>query len=611
LPSFLKILRYVLPYKFLLIIAGLLSLLFSLSNSLTIYSIVPIFDTLTSSENTSISIISVSEKDKKIIHNKNKKLIDHVKLFQVRIKQKLNLYFHGKSREKILITISLAIIPLIFIRAFFDFFARLLFSYAGNKAVFKIRNDIFSHLIRLPYQYFHKSRSGELISRITSDVIPLSTSLSTDIYNLFSGIILLVTNIIILSILNWKMVILIIIIMPVIAVPISSFGNLVKRYTKTIQESFADLTSHLSETFSGIKVIKSFSMEDRENSRFDIINNSIFSKELRKRLYQNLNPAIVELLGSIAAVALFFYGGYEIIQGHISSGEFIFFILIVLNLFDPLKNISDAINGTKAGEAAAGRIFKILEYPEENFQHGIKGDFNRVIEFSGVSFKYANENILKNINITIEKNKIIGIVGRSGSGKTTIINMIASLYFPSEGKLSCDGIEYSGLSLDWIRNKIAIVTQDVFLFHGTVLENLTCGRLINMDIVAQAAKTAHAHEFISKLPQGYNTIVGEKGSLLSGGERQRISIARAILSNPEIILFDEATSALDAESEKLVHDALNYLFRKTSVIISHRLSTIRHADIIYLIEKGEIADSGTHEELIERSKSYRNLFESI
>ncbi len=604
--SFKKILRYILPYKYLLIIASLFSLLFSLSNSLTIYSIVPIFDTLTKNDN--YSVFSLSDNEQKIIYQENINLIDRAKLLQLKIKQKINSFFQTKSKEEIVVIISLSIVPLIIIRALFDFIARMLFSYAGNKAVFKIRNDIFSHLIELPFQYFHKSRSGELISRITTDVIPLTTALSTDIYNIVSGIILLLTNIAILSVLNWKMIIIILILMPLMAIPISSFGNLVKRYTKNIQECFADLSSHLSETFSGIKVIKSFGTENRENEKFNMINNNIFLKELRKRIYQNLNPAIVELLGTIAAVGLFLYGGYQIINGQITSGEFIFFILIVLNLFEPVKNISDAVNGIKAGEAVSNRIFKIFENKKENLEYGISGSFNKAVKFKDVSFKYANDNILKKINLLIQKGKTIGIVGRSGSGKTTILNMIASLYYPSEGELYFDNIKERDLSLNWIRKKIAIVTQDVFLFHGTVLENLTCGRTIKINKVIKAAKTAHAHEFILKLPDGYNTIVGERGALLSAGERQRISIARAILAVPDIILFDEATSSLDSESEKLIQDSLDFLFRKTSVIVSHRLSTIRYADIIYLIQNGIITESGTHQELLKRSEGYRNLF---
>jgi ABC-type multidrug transport system fused ATPase/permease subunit len=605
--NYFKIIKYIIPYKFLLITAGILSLLFSLSNSLTIYSVVPIFDTLTES-NKSFSF-SVSEEEQNILTRQNLNFFDKSKSILINAKQKINSFISTKSKEELLLIISLAIIPLVIIRALFDFLARIIFSYIGNKAVFNIRNSIFSHLIRLPFNYFHKSRSGELMSRITIDVIPLTSALSTDIYNLFSGILLLITNIIILSLLNWKMMIIIILLIPLIAFPISLFGNLVKKYTKKIQESFADLSSHLQETFSGIKVIKSFSMEEHENNRFNIINNTIFFKELKRRVYQNINPAVVELLGSIAATAFFIYGGYQIINGQITSGEFIFFILIVLNLFEPIKNISDAVNGAKAGEAASSRIFKILDYPKENFETGKDSDFNMSIQLKNVSFKYLKNYILNNINIIIPKGKKIGIAGVSGSGKTTILNMIASLYHPSIGEITFDEINGIDLSLNSIRERIALVTQDVFLFHGTVLENLTCGQKIEMNKIIQAAKTANAHDFILRLHNGYETVVGERGALLSGGERQRISIARAILTGADLILFDEATSALDSESEMLIQNSLDSLFRnKTSVIVSHRLSTIQHADIIYLIENGAIKDVGSHIELIGRSESYRKLF---
>ncbi|MFH0974732.1 MAG: ABC transporter ATP-binding protein [Spirochaetota bacterium] len=580
--------------------------MFSLTNSITIYSVVPIFDNLT--DITKSSVFTITDEERKILTKEKQSFIEKAKSLQTSLKIKINSYISTKSKKEILLTLSLTIIPLIIIRGLLDFIARFIFSYAGNKAVFNIRNNIFSHLIRLPFPFFFKSRSGEMMSRITADVIPLTSALSTDIYNFFSGIILLVTNLIILSIINWKMVIIIIIAIPLISFPISFMGNLVKKYTKKIQESFADVSSHLQESFSGIKIIKSFTSESYEYSRFQIINNLIFSRELKKRIYQNLNPAIVELLGSIAATILFIYGGYEIINGNITSGEFIFFILIILNLFEPVKNISEAINGTKAGEAASKRILKILDYPKEILEEGMDASFNHTIEFKNVSFKYLNNNILNNINIAIPKGKKVGIVGSSGSGKTTLLNMIASFYSPTEGSILFDGLDIKKISLNWIRGNIALVTQDVFLFHGTILDNITCGKNIAMEKIIHAAKIANAHEFISMLPQNYNTIVGERGALLSGGERQRISIARAIAADPEIILFDEATSALDPESEKYVRDSLDFLFAKTAVIVSHRLSTIQHADIIYVLENGVIKQSGTHNELYEKSERYRRLF---
>lgn len=605
--NYRKLIKYILPHKYLLITAAFFSLLFSISNGLTIYTVVPIFDTLTRSDEP--FKFNIPDEEKIILQKPDPDLRDRFILIKINLKQKVNSFFQANTKKRILIIISLAIIPLVVIRGLFDLIARFLFAYAGNKTVLNIRNELYSHIIRLPFRFFHKNRSGEIISRLTGDVIPLTNALSTNIYEFISGIILFITNIIILLLLNWKLVIFIIILIPAIYLPVSLLGNKVKKYTRKIQEGFADISSHLEETFSGIKVIKSFNMESFENEKFDKINNRIFAKDIRKRIYQNLNPSIVEFLGAIAITGLFIYGGYQIINGHISSGEFIFFMLITLNLFDPVKNISEAVNGTKAGEAASERLNKIFNDNEEVFNNGRDAAFTESIEIKNLNFKYENESVLENINITIRKNTTTGIAGISGSGKSSLLNLISSFYTPDQGNVLFDRTPASELSLNSIREKIAYVTQDVFLFHGTVLENITCGREIKQEKVIEAAKIAHAHEFISKLPEKYDTIVGEKGALLSGGERQRISIARAILADPEIILFDEATSSLDSESEKMIQDSLNVLFKnRTSIIVSHRLSTIQYAHTVYFIEKGKITDSGTHDELLIRSEGYRRLF---
>lgn len=602
--AFLRIIRFVTPFRFTLIVAILFAVLFSISNGLTIYTIVPIFDTLTEDQPFRFEI------SESLIAKEGKSTTEQVKAGIEEIKIRINRYLAGMTRREILISVSLLIIPLVLLRGLFDFISRVLFFFAGNSAVLRIRRELFAHLIRLPYHYFHRSRSGELLSRINRDVIPLSTAVSNEIYHFFSGLMILITNITILIFINWKLILFILILAPLMGLPIGFFGNLVNRFTKKIQEGFADISSHLNETITGIKVIKSFAMEHFENDSFSAINNKIFSRELRRRVFQNLNPGVVEFLGALAGIALFLVGGYQIIQGELSSGEFIFFMLLVLNLFEPLKQIASAINGTQAGEAAANRIYQILDYPVEHLEEGCEGTYEQGVAFSDVSFSFGHGFSLENINIPIPKGKQVALVGPSGSGKSTIVNFIPGFYLPEQGEILIDQQNTETLSLNWLRERSAMVTQEVYLFNGTVLENITCGKPYTMDQVIDAARIAHAHEFISRLPEGYHTPIGERGMFLSGGERQRITIARALFSNPEILLFDEATSSLDYESEKLIQDSLEYLFKtRTSVIISHRLSTIQNADIIYLIDNGRIVDSGSHQELIARCEVYRRLFE--
>jgi len=605
--SFFKILRFILPYKFIFIVAVLFSILFSLSNGVTIYAIVPLFDTLSDKDRTTLFIVPESERA--LIAKDGKTLYEHAVATQAGAKLFVNDRLAGKSKLEMLTALAFAVVPLIFLRALFDFIARALFSYAGNRAVLNIRRRLFLHLLQLPYAYFHRSRSGELMSRITKDVMPLTTAVSGEVYNFLAGFLLIITNVTILAFVSWKLIIFILVVGPLIALPINFFSNKVRRYTRKIQEGFADISAHLNESIGGIKVIKSFAMEHFEREQFDEINRAIFLRDLKKRIFQNLNPGIVQVLGSSIAVALFAFGGYQIINGELSSSEFVFFLILVLNLFEPTQMISNATNEMKSAEAASERIFMILDFPTEEYQKGRAGTFEHSIGLRGLSFTYADEQVLHGIDLEIPKGRTVAIVGPSGSGKSTIINLIPGFYYPTAGALEFDGTDNRELTLDWLREKTSMVTQEVFLFNGTVLENITCGAPSTRERVEEAARIAHAHDFIMRLPNGYDTEVGERGVLLSGGERQRITIARAIFDNPEILLFDEATSALDAESERAIQDSLEYLFKtRTSVVISHRLSTIQNADIIYVIERGRIIDRGSHAELLERCPTYRLLF---
>ncbi|MDY6967510.1 MAG: ABC transporter ATP-binding protein [Spirochaetota bacterium] len=605
--SYYKILRNLLPYKHLLILAAISSLLFSVFNAISLYSVVPIFNTMTGESEA--SVFTISENEAEMMRKDAPLFIDRIKILQIKAKMIFNSYFSSKTRIETITVISLMIIPLLILKNIFDFLGRSLFAYAGNRVVQNIRKKLFEHIIMLPYSYFHRSRSGDIVSRINRDVLPLSSAMSVDLYNFISGCILLIINIIILSFVSWKLILFILILGAPIGLTIKYFGDLVKKLTKRLQEGYADISSKLQETISGIKVIKSFGAERFEEASYRRINDSIMKRDLVKRVYQNLNPSVVELLGSFVAIALFIVGGYQIIYREITSGEFIFFILLVINIFDPIKMVSNSINNAKSADAVSERIFEIFDQPIEDLNLGIDGTFKNSIQFQDVSHKYNNDYALKNVSISIPKGKSIAIVGASGSGKSTILNLIASLYSPSSGKMYIDDFSVDELSLNWIRQNVAIVTQEVFLFNGTVLENVTCGNHYIMNRVIEACKISHAHEFISKLPQGYNTVVGERGMLLSGGERQRITIARAIHSNAGIILFDEATSALDYESERLIQDSLEYLFRNsTSIIVSHKLSAINDADVIYVMADGRIIDKGSHSDLLVKSETYKKLF---
>ena len=486
-------------------------------------------------------------------------------------------------------------------------------SYIGQRVIIDIREAIYRHLQRLSLSYFDKRKTGAVMSNVTNDVSALQTALVESVVEAVTEAMILIGSLLSMLFLHWKLTLLTLITMPLILQAINTFGRKLRNAGRVLQERTADITAVLQETIAGIRIIKSFAREDYEIGRFTKENYSNFRAQMKaSQLMAALTP-VIELVAAIGVVIIIWYGGMEVIEGAITSGALIAFLIYVVNLANPVKRLSRVYGNIQRALAAAERVFEVLdtksdieEMPGAASLPPITGQ----VSFKDVTFAYnPGHPALRGLSLDVQPGQMIAIVGPSGAGKTTIANLLPRFYDPQEGSIFVDGHDIRSVTLQSLREQIGIVPQETVLFNGTVYDNILYGRLeATEEEVIAAAKAANAHEFVEKLPAGYNTPIGERGSALSGGQRQRIAIARAILKNPRILILDEATSALDTESEKLVQQALDKLMvGRTSFVIAHRLSTVQQADWIVVLAKGRIAEQGTHGELLTKAGLYSKL----
>lgn len=509
--------------------------------------------------------------------------------------------------------ITAGILVVFILRGIFFYCQTYLMSYIGQRVIIDIREAIYRHLQRLSLSYFDKRKTGAVMSNVTNDVSALQTALVESVVEAVTEAMILIGSLLSMLFLHWKLTLLTLITMPLILHAINTFGRKLRNAGRVLQERTADITSVLQETISGIRIIKSFAREDYEIGRFIKENYSNFRAQMKaSQLMAALTP-VIELVAAIGVVIIIWYGGMEVIEGAITSGALIAFLIYVVNLANPVKRLSRVYGNIQRALAAAERVFEVLdtksdieEMPGAASLPPISGQ----VSFKDVTFAYnPGHPALRGLSLDVESGQMIAIVGPSGAGKTTIANLLPRFYDPQEGSIFVDGHDIRSVTLQSLREQIGIVPQETVLFNGSVYDNILYGRLeATEEEVIAAAKAANAHEFVEKMPAGYNTPIGERGSALSGGQRQRIAIARAILKNPRILILDEATSALDTESEKLVQQALDKLMvGRTSFVIAHRLSTVQQADRIVVLAKGRIAEQGTHSELLTKAGLYSKL----
>jgi subfamily B ATP-binding cassette protein MsbA len=509
----------------------------------------------------------------------------------------------------------LTVLLIVFIiRAITSFTSEYSFQKVGLSTVRALRNQLYERMIGQSHRFFSERSTGEIVSRVVSDADAIQAAVSTRMGDLLQESVTLVGLICYLFILNPVLALVSLVGAPLIVTPVVQFGKRLRKTTHRSQERMAEIATILEETIRGVRIVKAFTMEPFEIGRFHEATRKHLRWTLSAQRVQAMTSPVMELLAGVCMVMLFGYAQSRIAAGTLTGGEFASFLTALALMYAPIKKLNKVNLSLNTALSAAERVFRMLDVPNEVTEKPDAKQLQSVgegIRYEGVTFTYGNDPVLRNVDLTVAPGEIVALVGGSGAGKSTLVNLLPRFYDVTEGRIIVDGTDIRDTTLKSLRGLMGFVTQEVILFNDTVRNNIAYGRSdVDESLVIEAAKAANAHEFISQLPQGYDTSIGESGVLLSGGQRQRLAIARALFKDPPILILDEATSALDTESERLVQQALNNLMRgRTTLVIAHRLSTIRSAHKIVVLDKGRIVEMGTHEELLERRGIYRKLYD--
>ncbi len=529
------------------------------------------------------------------------------------VKPALDDVFLKKDAE-MLYLLPIAIILLFFLKGIFDYGQAYLMNYVGLRIVADMRERLYNHLQNLSLSFFTKTPTGILISRITNDVNLIQGSVSNAITGLLKDAftILGLTGVVFYR--NWKLGLIALIIFPLAILPIIEFGKRLRKFSRKSQQRMGSITTFLHETITGNRIVKAFTMEDYERRRFAEENNRFFRIILKRVRIRALSHPLMELIGGIGVALIIWVGGYSVLRGDLTPGTFFSFMTALLMLYAPVRDLSKVNLEVQEGLAAAARVFELLDtVPDIKDEADALAllSISKGIQFEKVSFKYDEETVLRDISLEARMGEVIALVGMSGAGKTSLVNLLLRFYDVTNGRILIDGNDIRTVTLKSLRDQIGLVTQQTILFNDTIRNNIAYGNLKRSDReIIEAAKAANAHDFIQRLPQGYETMIGEQGVKLSGGERQRISIARALLKNAPILILDEATSSLDSDSETEVQKALEELMKgRTVFVIAHRLATIRNAHRIIVLSNGQIVEQGSHEQLIALGGEYRRLYD--
>ena len=598
---FTKVLKYGLDYTYYGVLNIVFNILYAIFSALAFVSFIPMLDVL-------------FKQTKDVYIEPEYSGISNIREY---LEDYFNYYISRQLETDISSTLILVVGIVIFfflMKNLFNYLALYNITFVKNGLLKNLRGKLYSRVISMPISYFLNKKKGDLMSRITADILEIQTSYLSILELMVREPLTILFTLIVMFTISPELTLFVILFIPISGFIISIIGKKLRKDSKEVQQQQSNFLSMIDETISGQKVIKSFLSESFFNQKFDSINEMLYKFSNKVINRKNLAGPFSEFMGILVIGVLLWFGGKMVLINETISGTtFIVFMGLAYNILTPAKNLSKSFYSIKKGNAAAERVFEIIEFKPENDSNRdqLLETFKDKIEFKNVDFSYGQSKILDKISFTIKKGQSVALVGYSGSGKTTIANLLNGFYNSDSGSISIDGMEISSITRESLYKKISIVTQESILFNDTIMNNIRIGDLDSIDgDIINAAKEANAHEFILEQSDEYDTNIGDYGGKLSGGQKQRLTIARAMLKSPSILILDEATSSLDSESEKKIQDAIDKLMLdKTSLIIAHKFSTIKKCDKIILIDKGRIVAEGTHDELINSNSSYKNMNE--
>ncbi len=596
--NYKRLIKFVIPHVWVLVAAGVCMIVSSAFGGVSIGMIIPLVDNIITG--------------KKII-------VPHGVSLPAPLKGLIDLA-NSLSPLQLLNDMILIVIVLWLLKSFFEFCQTYLMNDVAQRVIRDVKDIIYKKLLTLSMDFYSKNATGKLMSRVTYDAAIIRDAISTGLTDLIYQPVQLIVYIGLLLFvkiyfsISWTLIGISVLLFGLVVYPIARIGRRLKSISRQSQEKMGDLTTTLHETISGVRVVKAFSMEDYEAKKFAVQNQSLYKLAMKQVKRMTVVSPITEFVGIACVAIILWIAAKEIISGALSAGAFIAFLASLLSVMKPIKRLTNVYTINQQAMAAAERIFdtldvkpSILDKPDAVILPKIK----RSVRLEGVSFKYEDKDVLKDISLEVRVGEVAAFVGPSGVGKTTLVNLIPRFYDVTAGRITVDGVDIRDCAIKSLMEQIGIVTQETILFNDTVVANITYGLGAHTpEDAVKAAKIANAHDFIMKMPKGYDTMVGERGFRLSGGEKQRIAIARAVFKDPPILILDEATSQLDTESEFLVQEAIDRMMKgRTVFVIAHRLSTIKHASVIYVLDLGRIVEKGSHEELLGKEGLYKRLYE--
>ncbi len=600
---FKKILRYVIPYKRYAYLNIFFNIFYALFSTISFLALIPV-----------LQIIFSDQREVKKIPEYNG-ITELTTYIQDLLNFHLVRYINEYGDFKVLMFMIGVIITIFLLKNLSNYLAMFYSTYLRNGVLRDLRNDLYSKIISFPLAFYSEKRKGDTISRISGDVDEVKNSVLSVLEMIVREPLTIITSLIVMLSISPKLTLFVFLFLPISGFLISRIGKSLKKGSLKVQQEQGIFLSILEETMGGLRIIKAFHAENLFQKKFEDSNERFYKYSNKVTNRQNLASPVSELLGIITIGVLLVFGGYLVfVDKTLDASFFLGYIMLAYNILTPAKAIAKASYSIKRADGSAQRIFELLE--TENTITDIenpvqKENFNGVISIKNISFKYEDQYVLKDFSLEIPKGKTVALVGQSGSGKSTIANLLTRFYDVNKGTIEIDGVDIKDISKKSLRGLMGIVSQDSILFNDSVANNLKLGKPLASEAeVIEAAEISNSYEFIKDLPEGFDTNIGDSGNKLSGGQKQRLSIARAVLKNPPIMILDEATSALDTESERLVQDALEKMMKnRTSIVIAHRLSTIQNADNIVVLSKGEIVEQGKHQELLEKKGVYYNLVE--